>query len=263
MDADAAAYIAAVESADMATLPNYIKNAVDSFVIGCKTDNNWTSLKSSCLFVGPATLNGALVPLTGTGPTNNNFSNGDHDQQTGLKGNGSTAYLNSNRKENDDPQNSKHLSVYVTEAMTTLTGGLIGGLNTSPLVGSQIYSDSSTGFFRCNSSSTYSLASYRTQTGFIGISRSSSSQFSYRLAGSTSTVSNTSAAGYSVDIHVFRRNWTTTNHTDARLAFYSIGESVDLALLDSRLSTYIAAIAAGPVSITSTRRRRYAGGYGL
>jgi hypothetical protein len=41
---------------------------------------------------------------------------------------------------------------------------------------------------------------------------------------------------------VFGRN--STSLTNARLAFYSIGESLDLALLDARVTTLVAAFAA-------------------
>jgi hypothetical protein len=49
-----------------------------------------------------------------------------------------------------------------------------------------------------------------------------------------------------VSLAVFARNTTTvpSAYTNARLAFYSIGESLNLALLDARVTTLINAIAA-------------------
>ena len=43
---------------------------------------------------------------------------------------------------------------------------------------------------------------------------------------------------------VFQRGTNQPFPTDARLAFYSIGESLDLALLDARVTALINAIAA-------------------
>jgi hypothetical protein len=43
-------------------------------------------------------------------------------------------------------------------------------------------------------------------------------------------------------MHIFRRNAASTSISDARIAFYSIGESLDLALLDVRVTDLITAI---------------------
>jgi hypothetical protein len=83
-------------------------------VIGCKQDGIWTAIKASCILAGARTLTGALVPLAGTAPTNFNFVDADYNRKTGLVGNGSNKYLNSNRAGNADPQNSFHHAVYGT-----------------------------------------------------------------------------------------------------------------------------------------------------
>jgi hypothetical protein len=50
------------------------------------------------------------MPLVGSAPTNNGFIGigTDYVRKTGLVGNGSTKYLDSNRANNADPQNSNH-----------------------------------------------------------------------------------------------------------------------------------------------------------
>jgi hypothetical protein len=85
-----------------------------SFVKGCKNDGIWTAIKASCILAGARTLAGALVPLVGTAPTNFDglFDSGDYNRKTGLIGDGSTKSLDSNRNNNADPQNSKHVSAY-------------------------------------------------------------------------------------------------------------------------------------------------------
>jgi hypothetical protein len=72
-DADAAAYLRAVEAADGQALETPVKRAVDDFFKGCKADGTFSALKAACLLCGARTLAGALVPLVGTAPTNNNF----------------------------------------------------------------------------------------------------------------------------------------------------------------------------------------------
>lgn len=246
-DVDAIAYIAAVETADGQTLEDAVKFAYEDFILGCKSDGIWSAIQASCILAGARTLAGALVPLVGSAPTNNNFVSGDYDRETGLVGNASTKYLDSNRDDNADPQNSKHLAEYVTAGTTgTATESHMGALSGSPLVGSQItpYASAS-GFFRNNSSSSVSLSQYRAQTGLIGTTRANSSQISYRLAGSTSTASSTSTATTATSIHIFGRNYSLSfGRSAARISFYSIGESLDLADLDSRVSTLMTDLAA-------------------
>jgi hypothetical protein len=108
-DPDAEAYIAAVEAADLAADPTAepletaTKVAIHSFVKGCKADGIWPAIKASCILAGARTLNGALVPLAGTAPTNFNFISGDYNRKTGLVGDGSTKYLDSNRNDTSEP----------------------------------------------------------------------------------------------------------------------------------------------------------------
>jgi hypothetical protein len=97
-DADAAAYLRAVEAADGQALETPVKRAVDDFFRGTKADGTFSALKAACILCGARTLAGALVPLAGAAPTNNNFVDADYNRETGLVGNGSTKYLDSGRK---------------------------------------------------------------------------------------------------------------------------------------------------------------------
>jgi hypothetical protein len=241
MDPDAAAYITAVETADTEPLEELTKIAIDNFVLGCKADGIWTAIKASCILAGARTLAGALVPLVGTAPTNvGPFVSGDYNRKTGLVGNGTSKYLNSNRNNNADPQNSQHLSVF---ASTGETGGTNKGyLAISGTVDgtSHIIAASSAAAFRSRSATPFSYTG--APINFIGINRASSASFVSR-AGNLS-VTNTVNSGTPINqtLMVFGRG--TADYTAARLAFYSIGESLDLALLDARVTDLINAFAA-------------------
>ena len=84
----------------------------------------------------------------------------------------------------------------------------------------------------------------------MGMSRASSTQFTARGAGSTLLHSDAPAASgtpTSGALYVLARennSGVAELYSDARLAFYSIGESLNLALLDARVTTLINAIAA-------------------
>jgi hypothetical protein len=247
-DTDAQTYITAVETADGASLETGVKDAINAFVVGCKADGIWNAIKASCILSGARTLAGALVPLVGTAPTNFNFVAGDYNRKTGLVGNGSTKYLNSNRNNNADPQNSKHISVYASANTSPSrvyigAGGAVAGRSS---LGSGPTSTFS--FAVVNSTASYSCGA--TNVGFMGASRASSAAFTARGGGSTlshsdpSAVSSTPTSG---SIYVFARENNSSVaeiYTDARLAFYSIGESLNLALLDARVTTLVAAFAA-------------------
>lgn len=239
-DANAAAYITAVETADNSSLEDPVKQAIDEFVIGCKADGIWSAIKASCILAGAKTLNGALVPLVGTAPTNNNFVSGDYNRKTGLIGDGNTKYLNSNRKNNADPQNNKHVSVYISVLNTSLTGRLHMGAGVPDAGGTGL---NIAGGTRINSATTYVPVS--NPTNFRGATRSNSTTIVARSNSTTYSSAVTSQTPSSMNLAVFCNilsNGTPTVYSPSRLSFYSIGESLDLAKLDTRVTNLMTAI---------------------
>jgi hypothetical protein len=252
IDSDAAAYIAAVEAADGQALETATRTAIDSFVKGCKNDGIWNAIKASCILAGARTLAGALVPLVGTAPTNNGFIGigTDYVRKTGLVGDGSTKYLNSNRNNNTDPQNSFHLSVYASSASQIAANNLIGARLPAD-------NESARAIFLAATPAVTSSANFNGvitvasafSTGFVGVRRATSTSATLRFAAinTDSTLTSTSVAANSLNISVFARRTgasTLDIYSNARIAFYSIGESLDLALLDTRVTSLINAFAA-------------------
>ena len=245
---EAVSYVAAVEAADGQELEFGVAKAINDFVLGCKNDGIWDAIKASCILAGARTLSGALVPLVGAAPTNNNFVEGDYNRETGLVGDGSTKYLNSNRANNADPQNSNHNALHISTAnssdpaifMGDGTGATAGNnrIVFSTVASSNLHFDSRSG------ANGAVLNVYSTNpTGFVGHSRSSSSLASFRVANTTTSHSMASVTPTATNVHVFSRELGGVP-TNARIAFYSIGESLDLALLDTRISDFITAIGA-------------------
>jgi hypothetical protein len=251
LDPDAARYILAVEAADAAVLETGVKTAINAFVVGCKRDGIWGAIKTSCILAGARTLSGALVPLVGGAPTNNNFVSGDYDRKTGLKGNGTTKYLNTERLISADPQNNNHLSYYVTTASST---GVYGGVRSNDPSGvgdSLIEAVIPTSYPFRNRVSGFSVAGRGTRSlvgivGFIATSRSSSADFITRDSGVQQTLAVTSAAVSALNVFVFTGNnvGVPSGYSNSRLAFYSIGESIDLAKLDARVTALVNAYGA-------------------
>lgn len=247
-DAAADAYIAAVEVADGTVLEAGVKKVIDEFVIGCKADGIWASIKASCILAGARTLAGALVPLVGAAPTNFNFVSADYNRKTGLLGNGSTKYLNSNRNNNADPQNSNHNAIYVSSAATKISA-YIAASSSLTSTGDNNFgvSNASTGqlFFRNRTGATPAnrTPSGASASGFIGVSRTVSSQHVSRMQGTNATATQASSTPFNGNLFIYA-GAGGSSASDCRLAFYSIGEALDLALLDARVTTLINALGA-------------------
>jgi hypothetical protein len=249
-DTDADNYIAAVEAADGQALEPGVKFAIKNFVLCCKDDEIWGAIKASCILAGARTLTGALVPLVGTAPTNVGglFVSGDYNRKTGLVGNGSSKYLDTNTAHNAAPQNNVHLSVY-SQNNTVLNNG------SSPV---NFYAGTSSGSVTCmgggggntNTWTAHDIGSSvpvfnnQSSIGFYGVRRNNASTHDYRIGSSTTTLSR-SASGTAPGagtVSIFARSGSFP--TLARLAFYSFGESLNLALLDARVTDLINAFAA-------------------
>jgi hypothetical protein len=241
-DPDVQAYITAVEEADNAALEYRTAVAIDEFVRGCKADGIWPAIKASCILAGARTLAGALVPLVGAAPTNvGPFVSGDYNRKTGLVGDGSTKYLDTNRNNNADPQDSKHAAVFISQSETrNANRSAISSRNASASSGAMhLLTTATLVVARVNTSGTSSTTSTTPFTGLFAGSRSSSTQSSRRFNNASTVINENSSAPTAVTIDVFSRNGG--DFSNARIAFYSIGESLDLALLDARVSALITA----------------------
>lgn len=235
-DADAEAYIASVEAADGDRLEWGVRQAISEFVLGCKTDNIWSAIKASCVLCGARTLSGALTPLVGSAPTNNNFVSGDYSRTLGLLGNGSTKYLNSNRNNTADAINSSHVAVLKTDFVSASNPYYIGCGDsaagaTATIVGQNgAYSRSGTAIAGANAAN---------GPGLYGASRSSSTAVTYRRPigeGSATNSSSTQTQTNALYVFAWNNNGTATAYSASRLAFYSIGTDLNLTQLSDRAS---------------------------
>jgi hypothetical protein len=245
-DPDAGRYIAAVEAADGNQLLEFgVGKAINDFVVGCKQDRIWDAIKASCILAGARTLSGALVPLAGTAPTPVSFVSGDYNRKTGLVGDGSTKYLNSNRNNNADPQDSKHVAVKLESftpsgSFNNIFGALGSNATGRTDIGYTVGSSELN--FNCNSSTAVG-GSIGQPSGFLGVNRSAAATGQYRQGGVTTSTSSASQTPANASIHLFARifNGSVSQYALCRMSFYSIGESLDLALLDARVTALITA----------------------
>jgi hypothetical protein len=219
-----------------------LANAINGFVVGCKQDGIWDPIKACCIMAAWDGLNGALYPLKGTAPTNYNFVAGDYDRETGLLGDGSTKYLDSNRAANAEPAGNYHMSVYYPGPGT---GGRTIGAYSGGAFADDFLSYGSE--FSRNRSRDLAQPAGAFALGFQATNRDSLNSFIYRnnginVPGQTTTAAN--PGGRNMFVFAQNDNGPARFHSDAGLSFYSIGESLDLALLDARVTALVNAIGA-------------------
>lgn len=241
-DADAQDYIDRVIAVDGFMWP-HVQNAINAFVVGCKADpspfagvSNWDAMKACCILSGAQTYLGALVPLKGPVPTNVGFSKTDYHPALGLKGDGATKYIDSGWDNADDPLDNQSVAIYQTEQATS-AGQMIGRGSSQSGTTAIRWSGS---VYRIRSRSAGFVDRGAIDVGLVGLSRSSSTQFTTYISSNSSTHNVTSDPPYAGMIHVFSSNSPgALSRVDARFSFYGIGEAVDLGLLDKRLTKFM------------------------
>jgi len=245
-DPDARDYILRVEAADGQPLESQVRGAINSFVIGCKADGTWTSLVASCIMAGARTVAGAIIPLRGNAPTNNNFVAGDYSRTLGLLGDGTSKYLATGYNNNDTtnfPQNDTHISCYVSQSPTSSSGVFIGTrlVAFTSILQIRYASSGASTLFICRGNTVASRA--LTALGFQCTSRSLSTEYLSRcthsggVSDATSLIASTAPTNNLIGVFAGFNVATPQTFANSRLSFYSIGKSLAIASLDSRVTT--------------------------
>jgi hypothetical protein len=242
-DPDVQAYLSAVEQADGQALEYPVAYAVDEFVRGCKADGIWNAIKASCILAGARTLNGALVPLVGTAPTNLNFVSGDYNRKTGLVGDAATKYLRTSYSMTAANLDNAHLYTYASQIN-------FASLTNQHLIGRALPTEL---WFNGAAGATFFV--YRANDGTGGFNMGTNAAGSYawsrnssalktRLAAGNLSTSADASTGVAVgQVTVFARDGGSSAGGH-RIAVFTCGESLDLALLNARVTDLINAFAA-------------------
>jgi hypothetical protein len=265
-------YIDRVIAADVAAgnnlgLETAVRDAYSNFITSCIDNGSLGTsggvlsqansiLKAAPIMMGARTISGAMVPLVGPTPIRGGTAGGwVYDRKLGLRGNGTNNFLDTQRAGNADPQNSKHVSCYVTSPATgNTTQVFIGDISSTVEGASLIYKigalDGGNENIAMMANSPFpaitSAPSAAFGTGFLGISRSGANNANGIIYGVTSaTTSTPSSAPAASNIAVFARTVAApARFCNATINFYSIGTNIDLTLLNASLATLTAQIAA-------------------
>jgi hypothetical protein len=195
----------------------------------------------ACSFVGVG-IEGIVVPLRSgmTVPSNILFLSADLNQVTGLKGDGSTTYIDTNVAGTSLAQNDASASIYITEAETVAFGYYMGNGTNTTTGACMMVTATNQNYVNINGVSQQLTGV--TDVGFNGMSRNNASNFDYEDSASTN-YTKTSAAPSANDIFLYR-SFTQAQLVQARFATYHFGPALDLATLEALQDTLISEIAA-------------------
>jgi len=246
IDPDAAVYLSRVEAADGQSLEAGIKSAIETFIVGCKTDGNWSAIRASYLLCCARTLTGALIPLVGPDATSVGFVSGNYNRKTGLLC-GTGRYLRTGIADDSLPQDNFHMSLFgsfVNAGITTAQAGVY----IASAYSSVLYQVTNLLYAINRRTITAQGALTPASPCFLGSSRSTSTGYTIRGNQVTFSATATSVTPSSLE-HIacgVNNNGTLTGTSASNIMFYSLGTAVDLVALESRLLTLKTAIDALP-----------------
>ena len=237
-DPDAEDYFARIVAAG-STISAGNQGAVNAFIVGCKADGIWSAIKASCILAGADTLAGALVPLVGPAPTNVGglFVGGDYSRTTGLVGDGLGKWIDSNFNGNLVGDNDISFGCWVSNVLGDGALMSAGRVNTGACA---IVTQTPNWNIRNRNNS---LAAGGTRAvGFVGSSRSDSTGMINRVGGVSVFRTMIFQAVYDGTFGIFNHKPSPNAFAADTISFYFIGEALDLALLDARLTTLMSSL---------------------
>ena len=209
----------------------------------------WDTMLCATSFVGVG-IEGITVPLRDgmTVPTQSNFVAGDLNQLTGLKGDGSTKYIDTGTKFNDCPQNDFSMSVNVTETIFESNTGYYLVWQSFVDGVAQILSFNDAGVSnndlstRCQTRNSNIISNQGLVEDFTGVNRELSTEYLVQYGASSTTFTQASQAPANQIISLFGSS--ALPKTNARFATFHIGRSLDMPTLRGLQNTLISEIAA-------------------
>ena len=227
-------------------------NAIDRLIRDLKANGIWDDLGAMCLFVGGEYEN-CFVPIKRGMPTPTpfNFASGQHNRKTGLVGNGTDMYIDSNRNNNADGRDDQAMGVWVSAAPPAgdVFEAYMGAGN--PANTGATHFGVNVGQDNRFARNRRGLAGAAGNTlngggdaiGYIGMARSVSNEFDFITESIEEVMSSTSEVPFNGNVYVFDRNGTSIP-TRARIAAYHIGPAITLSVMDTILAEFMARVAA-------------------
>ena len=255
VDPDAQAYVDELETLAGTSLEIPVRAAIDDLVVGLKADGLWANIENCYLLCGPKTMSGARLSLkapTGFGDdltdaTASLFDDLNLDRVNGVAIR--PGYSQALSASHSMTTSSAHVATYVTDAGTQgFFPWSSGGSGSDYFMSS--WDGTLSASFRLGSGSTVADTSLLAPQ-LLGAARQSTSALETITGyGTTNSHADTATSLSSLPIYLVgaRGGQGLPTYSDARIAFASYGDYLDLAALRARVNTYVAAIAASGIS---------------
>ena len=207
------------------------KQAISDYVTDLKAISGfWDDIIQLVVFAGATTIAGAIVPIKGASLTSLNFNDGDLNLKAGLKGDGSSKYLQSGYSGtvSGTAQNDFHCYGYYTEMPTTNATALFGQGGATTTGGTMILYGTGANNTNCKSrAASADAVTGNTGVGGYGVNRTTSGSYQAMRAATTSTITRTSQSVPARRLHILARTGNSddnpANHSDARILVWALG----------------------------------------
>ena len=224
---------------------------LNKFFNDLKINNLWNSITQANILCGTSSLSGCLIPIKGATPINNNFVSRDFSVTAGLQSNGLTKWLDTTILESSFSTNPDSVGLHFFIASSLINNPIvintyfIGAVTSTGSGGSRIYAPNSgsnqlNGQLNVGSTASIGTALTGLNPNRIGISRQNGFLNRY-LNGTTNNASNpigTISTTNTIGVYATAGQ----QKINASLQFYCFGYFVDLATLDSVVSSMISAL---------------------
>jgi hypothetical protein len=248
VDPDVVNYIEAVEAADGEPLEQEVVTALEAFILGCKVDGIWSAIKTGCVLAGARTIAGAITPISGTAIpsyTDTSSFSVDYNRKTGLYRQGTNSQWFYTNYSNTILSNSnRHIALYITSAPTLPAAGgnprllLYAGIPYNGSTGIGV-SGNTGNYFTSLSGAQAATGVAASQLGFLGTTRNDATNLTFRANSLDVPLVGASQTPHNSNLVLNGENVNSLGASQ-RTAFYSIGENIDLAKLDNRVTKLMA-----------------------
>jgi hypothetical protein len=224
IDADAQAFFNRVTTAG-GSLTLTERNAINTLVIQMKTDGIWTKMKAIYPMVG-ASAAACAQNLRSSSFTGTFTATGWTFASTGVKGNGTSAYMDTNYAQVVGDTDNNHISIYSRTDLNAAIADM--GVVQSSLETNILSRLSNQFYFRMQGANITTISSTNS-LGFFMANRISNTQVKGMKNSTITTISNTSTGiitSLNIFLGAFNFNGTASNYSAREFAFSSIGQGL-------------------------------------
>jgi hypothetical protein len=238
-DADVEAFFNRVTNAGGSLSATEI-SAINTLVENLKAAGLWTLLKVIYPMVGASA--GACAQNLKSASFTGSFSSGWTFASTGVTGNGTSAFMNTNFKNSDFANYNSTSLFYYGNVGSNVSSWDTGNINAVPNLRMTVPPSDTNIYFQFNSANVTSVAS-APRNGFFGMNRISNTQVN-AFANNTKliTVNESSIANLNTNNITIASQWGSgsPNNSDRLYKFYSLGDG----LTDTQASNFYTAVQA-------------------